>query len=71
MQQVTSSLFEVETDSQSDVVDQVVGSSSSSLSVSSPENVFVPQPCAETLRRQNMSERMHGLIEMIVLVARR
>ena len=31
-QQVTSSLSEVETDSQSDVVDRVVGSSPSSLS---------------------------------------
>ena len=37
-QQVASSHSEVETDSQSDVVDRVVGSSSSSLShVSSPE----------------------------------
>ena len=49
-QQVTSSLSEVETDSQSDVVERVVGSSFSSLSdVSSPENDFIPEPCAETL----------------------
>ena len=43
-QQVTSSLSEVETDSQSDVVDRVVGSSPSSL-----KNDFTPEPCAETL----------------------
>ena len=42
-QQVTSSLSEVETDLQSDVVDLVVGSSPSSLSeVSSPETDFIP-----------------------------
>ena len=41
-QQVTSSLSEVETDSQSDVVDRVVGSSPSSLSnESSPETDFI------------------------------
>ena len=50
-QQVTSSLSEVETDSQSDVVDRVVGSSSSSLSDESlPETDFISEPCAETLR---------------------
>ena len=44
-QQVTSSLSEVETDSQSDVVDRVVGSSSSILSdESSPETDFIPEP---------------------------
>ena len=50
-QQVTSSLSEVETDSQSDVVDRVVGWSSSSLSdKSSPETDFIPEPAhAETL----------------------
>ena len=49
-QQVTSSLSEVETDSQSDVVDRVVGSSPSSLSdESSPETDFIPEPHAETL----------------------
>ena len=49
-QQVTSSLSEVETDSQSDVVDRVVGSSPSSLSdESSPETDFIPEPRAETL----------------------
>ena len=49
-QQVTSSLSKVETDSKSDVVDRVVGSSSSSLSdESSLENDFIPEPCMETL----------------------
>ena len=49
-QQVTSSLSEVETDSQSDVVDRVVGSSPSSLSdESSPETDFILEPSAETL----------------------
>jgi len=49
-QQVTSSLFEVETDSQSDVVDRVVGSSPSSLSnESSSDTDFIPEPRAETL----------------------
>ena len=48
-QQVTSSLSEVETDSQSDVVDRVVSSSPGSLSdESSPETDFIPEPCAET-----------------------
>ena len=48
-QQVTSSLSEVETESQSDVVDRVVGSSPSSLSEeSSPESDFIPEPRAET-----------------------
>ena len=51
-QQVTSiSLSKVETDSQSDIVDQVVGSSPCSLSEeSSPETDFIPEPCAETSR---------------------
>ena len=51
-QQVTSiSLSKVETDSQSDVVDQVVGSSPCSLSKeSSPATDFIPEPCAETSR---------------------
>ena len=49
-QQVTSSFSEVETDSQSDVVDRVVGSSPSiSTNESSPETDFVPEPRAETL----------------------
>jgi len=49
-QQVTSSPSEVETYSQSDVVDRVVGSSPSSLSnESSPETDFIPEPRAETL----------------------
>ena len=48
-QQVTTSLSEVETDSQSDVADQVVGSSPSSLSEeSSPNTDFIPEPRAET-----------------------
>ena len=48
-QQVTSSLSEVETDSQSDVVDRVVGSSPSSLSdESSPETDFITEPRAVT-----------------------
>ena len=51
-QQVTSiSLSKVETDSQSDIVDQVVGSSPCSLSEeSSPETDFIPEPCAEKSR---------------------
>ena len=49
-QQSTSSLSEVETDSQSDMVDRVVGSSpSSSRDESSPEADFLPEPGAETL----------------------
>ena len=49
-QQVTSSFTKVETDSQSDVVDRVVGSSpSSSTNELSPETDFAPEPCAETL----------------------
>ena len=46
-QQETSSLSEVETDSQSDVIDRVVGSSSSNES--SPETDFLPEPDAEIL----------------------
>ena len=49
-QQATSSLSEVETDSQSDIVDRVVGSSPSrSRDESSPETDFQPEPGAETL----------------------
>ena len=49
-QQVTSSLSEIETDSQSDAVDRVVGSSSSSLNdACSPDSDFTPEPCQETL----------------------
>ena len=71
-QQVTSSLSEVETDSQSDVVDRVVGSSPSSLSdESSPETDFIPEPHAEHYRRQNMDEGGHGSRETIMLVRRR
>ena len=51
-QPVTSSLSEVETDSQSDVVDRVVGSSPSSLSEeSSSETDFIPEPAR---KHQNM-----------------
>lgn len=47
-QRVTSSLSELDTDSESDVIERVVGSSSSSLSdESSPDNL--PEPCPETL----------------------
>ena len=46
---MTSSLSEVETDSQSDAVDRVVGSSPSSLSDDfSAETDFTPEPRAET-----------------------
>ena len=46
----TSSLCEMETDPQSDIVDRVVGSSpSSSSDESSPETDFLPEPGAETL----------------------
>ena len=49
-QQATSSLSEVETDTQSDIVDRVVGSSpSSSSDESSPETDFLPGPGAEAL----------------------
>ena len=49
-QQVTSSLSEIETESQSDAVDRVVVSSSSSLNdESSSHSDFIPEPCQETL----------------------
>ena len=49
-QQVTSSLSGVETDSQGDVIDRVVGSSPSTLSdESSLETDFIPESRAETL----------------------
>ena len=49
-QKMTSPLSEAETDSQSDEVDRVVGSSSSSSSnESSPETDFIPEPRAEKL----------------------
>ena len=49
-QQVTPYLSEGETDLQSDVIDLVFGSSSSSVSdKSSPKTYFIPEPCAETL----------------------
>ena len=49
-QQVTSSLSEVETDSQSDAVDRVVGSIPSSLNDEwSLETNFIPEPRAELL----------------------
>ena len=50
VQQQVTVISEVETDSQNDVVDRVVGSSLSSLSdESSPETNFIPEPRAETL----------------------
>ena len=49
-QQATSSLSELETDTQSDIVDRVAGSSpSSSSDESSPETDFLPETGAETL----------------------
>ena len=48
-QQVTSSLSEVETNLQSDVVDRIVGAGpSSSSDKSSPVTDFIPEPRAET-----------------------
>ena len=48
-QQVTSSLSEVETNLQSDVVDRIVGAGpSSSSDESSPVTDFIPEPRAET-----------------------
>jgi len=71
-QQVTSSLFEVETDLQSDVVDRVVSSSPSSLSIESlPETDFIPEPRVETLPLSNMDESGHWLRETIMLVGTR
>lgn len=66
---VASSFSEVETDSQSDVVGRVVGSSLGSLSEeSSPEADFIPDPPAETPK---MGESGHGSRETIMLVGRR
>ena len=66
---MTSSLSEVETDSQSDVVDRVVGSRPSSLSQeSSSETDFIPDPAP---KHQNMGESGHGSRETIMLVGRR
>ena len=71
-QQVTSSLSEVETDSQSDVVDRVVGSSSSSLVTNRYRGLILYQnPVRKHYRRQNMDESGHGLRETIMLVRRR
>ena len=71
-QQVTSSLSEVVTDSQSDVVDRVVGSSPSSLSdESSPEMILYQNHARKHYRRQNMDESGHGSRETIMLVGRR
>ena len=69
-QQVTSSLSEVETDSQSDVVDRDVGSSPSSLSEeSSSETDFIPEPRAETSKYGRKRTRVET--ETIMLVGRR
>ena len=63
-QQVTSSLSEVETDSQSDVVDRVVGSSLSSWSdESSPETNFIPEPARKHYRHQNIYGRKWARVE--------
>jgi len=71
-QQVTSSLFEVETDSQSDVVDRVICSSPSSLSnESSPETDFIPESRAETLLPSKYGRKCHWSRETIMLVGRR
>ena len=71
-QQGTSSLSEVETDSQSDIVDRVVDSSpSSSSDESSLEIDFLPDPGAETLPTSNMDERGHGSRETIIFVGTR
>ena len=60
---MTSSLSEVESDSQSNVVDWVVGSSpSSSSNESSPETDFIPEPSAETLP-QSKYERERARVE--------
>ena len=56
---MTSSLSELETDLQSDVVDLVVGSSPSSLSEeSSPETDFIPEPRAETSKYRRKRTRV-------------
>ena len=69
-QQVTSSLSEVETDSQSDVVDRDIGSSPSSLSEeSSPATDFIPEPRAETSKYGRKRTRVET--ETIMLVGRR
>ena len=57
-QQVTSSLSEVETDSQSDAVDRVVGSIPSSLNDEwSLETNFIPEPRAELLPSSKYERR--------------
>ena len=65
-QQVTSSLSEVETDSQSDAVDRVVGSSPSSL-----KNDFTPEPCAETLPPSKYGRKRARSRETTMLVGPR
>lgn len=72
-QQVTSSLSEVETDSKSDVVDRVVGSSpSSSSNESPPDTNFIPDTRAETLPTStDMDESGDGSRETITLVGTR
>ena len=68
----TPTLSEVETDSQSDIVDRVVGSSpSSSSDESSLETDFLPEPAQKHYRRQNMDESGHGSRETIMLVGTR
>ena len=61
-QQGISSLSEVETDSQSVVVDRVVDSSrSSSSDESSLEFDFLPEPCAETLPTSKYGRKREGV----------
>ena len=67
-QQVTSLLYEVETDSQGDMVGRVVGSSSSSLS---DELILYQNPVWKQYRCQNMDESGHGLRETVMLVRKR
>ena len=68
-QQVTSSLSEVETDSQSDVVDRVVGSSPIGQVTNCRWRLILYQnPAWKHYRRQNMDESGHGSRETIMLV---
>ena len=66
-QQVTSSLSEVETDSQSDVVDRVVGSSPNRHR----KLILYQNPARKHYRRQNIDKSGHGSRETITLVGRR
>ena len=65
---MTSSFSEVETDSQSDVVDRVVVSSPSSLS---DESSLETETFRKHYRSKNMDESGHGSRETIMLVGKR